>query len=150
MKFDKSKHGRMLMYLRPIRIHICERHQINEPDLEMLLYLFGVGYFKRSDFKQFQATYPFDYHRFNKLLAKGWFHMWRKNVGNKAAIYELTQKGKQVVIDMYRKIFGEQDVSELYRKTEYCGMRSRHMKAVNSGLISRMNKENKQQRQTPE
>jgi hypothetical protein len=150
MKFNTQEHGRILMYWRPIARMTCENNKIKQSDLDMLLFLFGQGLFKRSDFKDFEAAFGFDKKRFNRLLRDGWFYKWRDNKGPYAAIYDMTQKGKQTIIHVYRKLFGEEDISEHYRMLPTYKSRANHMRAVKKGLIKRINEENRQRRQTPE
>lgn len=150
MKFNPTEHGKFLMYWRPITRYVCEKNQITMPDLEMLLFLYGVGFFKRSDFKDFEACYPFDKHRFNRLLSEGWFYKWLNGGGNKPAIYDMTQKGKMLVFHLYEKLLGNEDVSVLRAKLPSRQKKSNHMRAVRKGLIDRINTENRQLRQTHE
>ena len=146
MKFNKAQHGKLLMYYRIICRVICEKHEIKQSDLDTLIYLYGVGLFTRKQIRTFTDAGPFDMNRMNRLLNEGWLIKFPHRYDKQTMVYTLSRKANGVITSLYRKVFGEEDISMHYKQLDSYKKRSKHMKAVNSGLIKQINEESRQQR----
>ncbi len=103
-------------YIRVIRYHIKRKYGLNWTELEFLLFIFTEGLFTRKDFKESREIYSWDRFVFENMLQRGWIHKWRPHKGNQAALYEITQQGRQVVTDFYKKCAYEQEIAESSRR----------------------------------
>ena len=45
-------------------------------------------------------------------MDEGWISKWRERKGTEGALYELSQKGKLLITTVYRKLNGEEPISE--------------------------------------
>jgi hypothetical protein len=150
MKFEFELHANLFKYWRPITRYVKEKHKINQADLDMLMFLYAEQYFAQKDFKSFEAAFPWDITRFRRLMKDGWIHEFRKPSHKRAALYCLTMKGKAVMLHMFRKLFGEETISETYRSLPNYNKRNNHAKVIRRGLAKKINEENRVRRQSLE
>ena len=106
MKYDYLK------YWRVVRYWVKVKHGLGVPELEMLLFLYSEGYFKKSDFDEYRQIFMWDRHFFENLVKDKWVVKFRNHGGGKAAIYQLSHKGKGVCKSIYKKLNGEEAFSE--------------------------------------
>jgi hypothetical protein len=149
----KSRNNDYLKYWKVIRQFIKTKYGIGQADLDMLLFLYSEGYFKKTDFLKFNNILSWDAGRFERMRQQGWISVFRKGVGRTRSIYELSYKGTRMIDSMYKKLNGEEIPSSLngnpmfYKNVKYTDKVYRNM-------IIEMNKETKrlkqQQRQSPE
>lgn len=102
-----------MKYYRIIRRYIMVRHNINESDLEMIMFLYSEGLFTYYRFKELSNFNGWDERKFKKMKDGGWIHMWRDKKGSEYRLYEITRKSRLVVTDMYKKLNYEEEISEL-------------------------------------
>jgi hypothetical protein len=144
----KSERPDYLKYWRVIRHFYKVKHGLGQSDLEILLFLYSEKYFSRDKFKSFDSLLPWDTKRFNRLLNDGWIEVFRRRMGNRRALYELSYKGIRLVDSIYKKLNGEEIASTaqgnpmFYKKVRYTDKVYRNM-------IIEMNKLIKQQRHQP-
>jgi hypothetical protein len=72
---------------------------LNDADLELLIYLDALDLFTKQDFKTGTYSYSWDNRRWNKLLKDGWID-----------IYKVSFKCKQLISRMYRIMLGEEEI----------------------------------------
>lgn len=135
-----------LKYIRVVRYYISKRYGLSLPNLEMLLFLYSEGLFSRSDFSEFEQIMSWDKKRFEKLRQDGWIIMWRKAKGSEPALYEVSRRGKQVIGSMYKKLSGEESISENKYLNPIFAADANYMDKVYRRAIKRLNQELRQRR----
>ena len=78
----------------------------------MLLYLYDMPYFKKSDFNYYGSTLSWDKKRFIAMKRKNLIKEW-KRLGNEPSLFELTSFGKSICNATYKKLMGEESISEI-------------------------------------
>jgi len=103
---------KLLKHYRIIRKWACKTCNLNDADLELLIYLEAVDLFTKDDFKKGTYSYSWDNRRWNRLLKQGWITVWRKrnHTTQKYHIYKVSTKCKQLIARMYRIMLGEEDM----------------------------------------
>lgn len=97
-----------LKYWRVIRQFIKVKHGLTQSDLDMLLFLKSEEYFSKDKFKEFASLIGWDRNRFEKLRQLGWIEVFRKRMGKRKALYQLSQKGKRVTTSIYKYLNGKE------------------------------------------
>ncbi|MGI9555282.1 MAG: hypothetical protein ACR2M9_00255 [Cyanophyceae cyanobacterium] len=102
----------LLKHYRIIRKWACKISDLNDADLELLVYLDALQYFTKDDFKKGTYSYSWDNRRWNRLLKQEWITVWRKrnHTTQKYHIYKVSYKCKQLISRMYRIMLGEEDM----------------------------------------
>jgi len=103
---------KLLKHYRIIRKWACKTCNLNDADLELLIYLESVDLFTKDDFKKGTYSYSWDNRRWNRLLKQGWITVWRERnrTTQKYHIYKVSTKCKQLISRMYRIMLGEEDM----------------------------------------
>ena len=103
---------KLLKHYRIIRKWACKTCNLNDADLELLIYLESVDLFTKDDFKKGTYSYSWDNRRWNRLLSNGWIKVWRERnrTTQKYHIYKVSTKCKQLISRMYRIMLGEEDM----------------------------------------
>jgi len=100
-----------LKFWRVIRYYIKSKHKLGQADLDIILFLYSEGYFGRSDFDRFSELVSWESERFSRLQREGWIERFRsrptKGVRSRA-LYQLSYKATRLVMDIYRKLNGEE------------------------------------------
>lgn len=135
-----------LKYLRIVRYWAKRTHGVGLADLEMILFLYSERLFKRSDFNDYEEIFSWDVSRFNKLLRDGWISVWRKSKGSEVALYEVSYKGKRLIVSVYKKLSGEEPISESPRYNPIFKKSSPYTDKIYRRAIKRMNKATEPQR----
>ena len=102
----------LLKHYRIIRKWACKSNNLNDADLELLIYLESVDLFTKDDFKKGTYSYSWDNRRWNRLLKQGWIKVWRERnrTTQKYNIYKVSVKCKQLTSRMYRIMLGEENM----------------------------------------
>ena len=102
----------LLKHYRIIRKWACKNNNLNDADLELLIYFDCMEFFTKNDFMEGTYSYSWDNRRWNRLLKEGWITVWRKRnrTTQKYHIYKVSFKCKQLISRMYRMMLGEEDV----------------------------------------
>jgi hypothetical protein len=103
---------KILKHYRIIRKWACKTCDLNDADLELLIYLEAIEHFTKDDFKKGTYSYSWDNRRWNRLLKQGWIMVWRKRnrTTQKYHIYKVSTKCKQLISRMYRIMLGEEEM----------------------------------------
>lgn len=104
----KSNQDDYLKYWKVIRQYVKIKYELNQSDLDMLLFLYSEKYFDRDKFSEFETLLGWDKQRFENLRQKGWIVVFRKRMGNRKAIYQLPIKATRMIQNIYRKLSGEE------------------------------------------
>ena len=102
----------LLKHYRIIRKWACKNYELNDADLELLIYFDCMDLFTREDFKIGTYSYSWDNRRWNRLLKEGWIIVWRQHnrTTQKYNIYKVSFKCKQLISRMYRIMLGTEDI----------------------------------------
>ena len=112
LKSSDLKDLGLLKHYRIIRKWACKTNELNDAELELLIYLDALEMFTKDDFKKGTYSFSWDNRRWNKLLKQGWIIVWRKRnrTTQKYHIYKVSTKCKQLISRMYRIMLGEEDM----------------------------------------
>jgi hypothetical protein len=129
---------KLLKHYRIIRKWACKTCNLNDADLELLIYLEAIDLFTKDDFKKGTYSYSWDNRRWNRLLKQEWITVWRKRnrTTQKYHIYKVSTKCKQLISRMYRIMLGEEDMPT--KKIDKSG---RYSYKVTSKAITFVNKD---------
>jgi hypothetical protein len=121
IKSSDLKELNLLKHYRIIRKWACKTYELNDADLELLIYLDAINIFTKDDFKKGTYSYSWDNRRWNRLLKQGWIVVWRKRnrTTQKYHIYKVSLKCKQLISRIYRIMLGEEDMPNKLDKNKY-------------------------------
>lgn len=97
-----------LKYWRVVRQFIKVKHNLSQSDLDILLFLKSEDYFSKDKFNEFDNLISWEKHRFERLRQEGWIEVFRKRMGKRKALYELSLKGKRVTTSIYKYLNGQE------------------------------------------
>lgn len=110
----REKNYNFLKYWRVVRYYIKRKYDISLMELDMLLYLYDLPYFKKDDFNYYGNTMSWDKNRFYEMKNKGLFVEWRPG-GEKlgrSKMFVLSHKSKTICALTYKKLLSEEPISE--------------------------------------
>ena len=110
----------LLKHYRIIRKWACKNNDLNDADLELLIYFDCMEFFSKHDFKIGTYSYSWDNRRWNRLLKEDWILVWRhrNRTTQKYNIYKVSFKCKQLISRMYRIMLGEEDIPASERRNK--------------------------------
>ena len=134
----------LLKHYRIIRKWACKNNDLNDAELELLIYLDCINYFTKKDFKMGVYSYSWNNRRWNKLLKKGWIIVWRNRnrTTQKYNIYTISFKLKQLINRIYRIMLGDEDIPTSLRRNKIMKGDS-YINKVLITSIENVNKDNK-------
>ena len=99
-------------HYRIVRKWACRNNNLNDADLEHLIYLDCIELFSKKDFVAGSYSYSWNNRRWNKLIQDGWITVWRprNRTTQKYNIYKVSFKCKQLIVRMYKIMLGEEDI----------------------------------------
>jgi len=102
----------LLKYYRIVRKWASDQNKLQDADLELLIYLDCMGRFNRKDYMDGTYAYRWDKHRWERLRSEGWISVWRERnrTTQTYTIYQVSQKGKNLIMRIYRILLGEEDI----------------------------------------
>ena len=108
----------LLKHYRLIRKWACKNNNLNDADLELLIYFDCMNFFTKQDFKIGTYAYSWDNRRWNKMIKNNWVVAWRQRnrTTQKYNIYKVSFKCKQLIARMYRIMLGEEDLPTSKRR----------------------------------
>ena len=115
MKLNASdiKSLNLMKHYRIIRKWACKNNDLNDSDLELLIYLDCIDLFTIKDFIIGTYAYSWDNRRWNRLIQNDWIVVWRNRnrTTQKYNIYKVSFKGKQLISRIYRIMLGQEDIN---------------------------------------
>ena len=132
----------LLKHYRIIRKWASKNNDLNEADLELLIYLDCIDLFTIKDFKKGVYSYSWDNRRWSRLIKDNWIVVWRKrNRTNQTYnIYKVSVKGKQLISRMYRIMLQEEEIPNSTRRNKIM-KRKTYMDKELTTSINDINKE---------
>ena len=129
---------KILKHYRIIRKWACKNNNLNDADLELLIYLDSIDLFTKDDFKKGILSYSWDNRRWNRLLKQEWITVWRRRnrTTQKYNIYKISFKGKQLISRIYRVILGEEEIPMTKRNNKIIDDNSYSNKVLKQALIN--------------
>jgi len=102
----------LMKHYRIIRKWACRNNNLNDADLELLIYLDCMDMFTKQDFKTGCYSYSWDNRRWNRLLKEGWIVVWRprNRTTQMYHIYKTSFQCKHLIRKVYRIMTGEDDL----------------------------------------
>ena len=97
-----------LKFWRVIRYYYKAKFQLIQADLDIILFLYSEGYFGKEKFDEFAELVSWEVGRFKRLHKEGWIETFRRRGPNGRALYQLSYKATRLVLDIYRKLSGEE------------------------------------------
>jgi len=115
---EDLKNLNLLKHYRIIRRWACKNNDLNNADLELLIYLDCINIFTIDDFKKGSYSYSWDNRRWNRLIKNDWVVVWRNRnrTTQKYNIYKVSFKGKQLINKIYKIILGQEDIPTSERR----------------------------------
>ena len=102
----------LLKYYRLVRKWACKTYNLNDADLELLIYLDCKQRFTRQEFIDGVYTMSWDKNRWERLRREGWIEVWRhrNRTSIKYSIFKTSFKCSQLISRIYRILLGEEDL----------------------------------------
>ena len=112
------KEMNLLKHYRIIRKWASRNNDLNDADLELLIYLDCIDLFTIKDFKMGSYSYSWDNRRWNRLIQNEWIKVWRHHnrTTQKYNIYKVSFKGKQLINKIYKIMLGYEDIPTSERR----------------------------------
>ena len=128
----------LLKHYRIIRKWACKNNDLNDADLELLIYLDSIGLFNIKDFKQGTYSYSWDTRRWSRLVDEDWIVVWRKRnrTTQKHNIYQVSFKCKQLIHRIYRIMLGEEDLPTSTRRNKLIAGKSYTDKVLTKAIYN--------------
>lgn len=124
---------------RVVRYYIQKRYSLTLSELEMLLFLYDEKLFDKSTFFSFANCMSWDRSRFNDMKKRELISLWREGkISKHRELYQLSQKAKLICSHTYKKLVGQELISEdPYRNNIMKG--NTYADKVYRNLIKKMN-----------
>jgi hypothetical protein len=141
----KPKFYDCLKYWKVIRQWVKARYELDQADLDMLLFLYTENYFNRAMFQEFNNIISWDTDRFNRLLRENWIEGHRESAHNTRAVYRLTYKSKRMIYSIYQKLSGE-DIPTNATNNPMFARNVKYTDKIYRNFIKQMTKDRKEDR----
>ena len=111
----------ILKHYRTIRKWASKTNNLQEADLELLIYFDCLDHFTRNDYKSGVLDYSWDNKRWNRLLKEGWVVVWRKrnHTTQKFHIYKTSFKCRQLITRLYKMLLNEEEIPLIKNPKSY-------------------------------
>ena len=121
LNVDILKNSSLLKHYRIIRRWACKNSNLNDADLELLIYFDCLELFTKQDYKTGTLAYSWDSQRWNRLLKNGWIVVWRKRnrTTQKYHIYKVSFKCKQLITKIYKMMLDEIEIPLIKKPKKY-------------------------------
>tara|TARA_R110000824_G_scaffold54463_17_gene150325 strand:- start:3929 stop:4498 length:570 start_codon:yes stop_codon:yes gene_type:complete len=132
-----------MKYWRLVRTWANSNYDLSQQDIELLFFLYSENLFTRKDFKEFCYTLSWDRKRFTRFVKEGWIIEWRKSTAHQTALFELSFKAKRLVNSVYRKLLGEEPISDDRRRNNMFTTKATQSHMRSRALVAKFNKDQK-------
>ena len=134
-----------LKYWRVIRYFVKAKYGLTTAELDMLLFLYSEEVFSKDKFEEFDNLLGWNVNRFDNLKRDGWIEVFRKRVGKRKALYQLSYKCQRVINLIYKRLSGEEIPTSAVNNPMFA-RDVKYSDKVYRNMILEMNKLIKQQR----
>lgn len=140
-KQPRQRSHNFLKYWRVVRYYIKRKYDVSFMELDMILYLYDLPYFKKEDFNYYGNTMSWDKKRFYEMMSNGLIKEWRPGGERfgRSKIYELTHKSKTICSLTYKKLLSEEPISEEGRSNPIFKSKN-YTDKIYKNVIMKMNK----------
>lgn len=141
--FSREKKHNFLKNWRIVKYYIKRKYNISSTELELLLYLYDSNLFTKKEFISFANTINWQRSKFSEMCEKNYIKLWREKEGRESALYELTKQAKMICNQVYKKLTGEETISEdPYQNSLFKG--DNFQDKIYRALIKKMNEKTKE------
>lgn len=134
-----------LKYWKVVKQFVKTKYGISTSDLEMLLFLRSEKYFSKEDFSEFNQLFHWEKNRFERLKQEGWIDVFRKKIGNRRVLYQLSYKAQRMLTSVYKKLEGEEIPESKSSNPQFLADVS-YTDKVHRNYIKKLNQSIRQQR----
>ena len=138
-----------LKFYKVVRHWAKKKYNISGADLDMIQFLYSERLFSRTDFDEYNNIFHFDPKRFNKLLRDGWIRKVRVEGMGRCALYDVSTKGKGMMIYIYKLLNEEVDFAESVRRNPVMKKSAGFADKTYAQIMKMINKRNKKRRLEP-
>lgn len=135
----REKDNDYLKYHRIVMAWARKNYNVSTIELEMMFFLYTEDIFTKTKFKEYSNIMPMDRRKLERMIRQGWIRKWRSEQDKRYALYELTFQAKKLVNSIYRKMNGEENISESPRSNSIM-LRTNTRDRIYSIAIKAMNK----------
>lgn len=100
-----------MKYWKVVRAYILQKYELTTPDLDLLLYLYSEGKFKRKDFDRIGKLVSFTAGSIAAMKKKGLIVTYRSPYKGYNTVFDLSRKGKLAVNKLYNLLEGKEIMS---------------------------------------
>ena len=130
-----------LMYIRVVFKWAVENSGLTRPNLELLLYLYGLGAFSKKQFHDFHKLIGlYQDKKLKDLIEAGWVKIYRTKKGREHALYTLTAKGKRLCNSMHKYAAGLEEIPVIANRNKMLRDDAPRVNNYYMDIIKRMNK----------
>lgn len=122
-----------------VRYYIQKKYNLNLSELEILLHLYSSGPFTRDYFFQYANLSDWDKGKLKRMMDQGYIYVYRKKQGREARLYDLTHKAKYICNLTYKKLNGEEPISENPRSNPMFSKDASFTDKIYRRIIEKMN-----------
>lgn len=110
----RERKNNFLKYWRVVRYYIKRKYTLSNAELDMLLYLYDMPFFKKEDFNYYSNSMSWNKKRFFDMVKNGFIREWRGGgvKYGRSKIFELTHLSKTICSNTYKKLLKEELISE--------------------------------------
>lgn len=132
-----------LKYIRVVFKWAVDNYpDLTRPEVELLLYLYGVGAFSRKQFNDFHKLLGlYSIKTLRKFEDGGWIKLWRARKGREYALYTLTHKAKIMCSQMHKYSCGLEDIPLTVPANQMARKDAPRINNYYLDMIKRMNKD---------
>tara|TARA_Y100001973_G_C5119234_1_gene291811 strand:+ start:481 stop:921 length:441 start_codon:yes stop_codon:yes gene_type:complete len=116
----------LFKYYRLVRKWACKTYDLNDADLELLIYLDCKNRFTRNDFIEGSYTYSWDKKRWERLRQEKWIEAWRhrNRTTIKYTVFKTSFKTRRLITRIYSILLGYEDLpigpsNKFYKNESY-------------------------------
>jgi hypothetical protein len=149
--YDRSRntHYDYLKNFRIVRYWAQRNHGLSISDLEIILNLYSVGLFTRTEFMESESCFSWERHRLSRLTKEGWIKIFRERSRGEVNLYDLSYKAKMLVTGIYKKLNGEEPIPVSPRRNVIFKKNNTYTDRAFAKAITKFNKEVKERELRP-
>lgn len=117
--YTTSQDYDFLRHIRVVMRWATHNYEIGRPQVEVLLYLYPLGTFTRSQFKSFYRVIGINHSlMLQEYIRDGWIVQWRPRKRNQRELFTLSTRAKGMCSRMHKMCLGELPIPEESRSNK--------------------------------